>query len=91
MRKLGEGHCQKLFPTTEFSDAMITVVTLNAPVELVVGKAFNDLSENGSTAVHRTLLQSSEGPLNLTKFKSFKSFFAVIPWRDSTWELFQSA
>jgi len=77
--ELGKCHREKLLPTGELSDAKISVIAFNTSVKFVVRDVFNDLGENGSTAVHRVgLLQRrvAEGRTNRKNFKSFKPFFA---------------
>src|SRR5215510_3214189 len=51
--QLCECHREELLPTGELSNAKIPVVTFNASTEFIVRDVFNELGENGPTAVHR--------------------------------------
>jgi hypothetical protein len=89
IRELSECHRQKLLPTSELSNAMVSVITFDTSPEFVVRDVFNDLSENGSTAVHRVGLLCVELPRvcrTAKNFKSFKPFFA--PYRLNKLDLF---
>jgi hypothetical protein len=52
VRKLRKDHAQKLIPTGEALDAMIASVSRDALPELSRGKMVEQLSEDGSSAVH---------------------------------------
>jgi hypothetical protein len=50
--QLGEGHGEKLIPTSEALRVSVPIETLNAPAELVVRKKLHDLSKYGLSLVH---------------------------------------
>jgi hypothetical protein len=52
VRKLCKDHAQKLIPTGEGFDAMIASVSRDALPEFSRGKVVEQLSEDGSSAVH---------------------------------------
>ncbi len=56
--KLGKGHAQKLIVAGEFPHPVISLMTLNTPVEFVLGQEVEDLREDDPSGMHRPLLST---------------------------------
>jgi hypothetical protein len=86
--KLGKGHAEKLTPTGESFDVLVTSVVFDATTEFSLGKIVHELGEDNSSLMHtNTLSVVLKGcivtEMMISKFKSIPSKNAYKPLQSS--------